>query len=68
MQQATPSPTRITIHCPQCNATLRASRELLGKVCPCPRCRYRVRVQVSIPSDADIALADDTVDDMQSLR
>jgi DNA-directed RNA polymerase subunit RPC12/RpoP len=59
MQQAKPSDNRLTLECPSCHARLRASRELVGRSCPCPRCRHRIVVRMVLPSDADIALVDD---------
>jgi hypothetical protein len=55
---------RLTLQCPQCQARLRASRQLVGRECPCPRCRTRVLVRLPVPSDADIAL---TPDDTRSV-
>lgn len=56
MTPSSPSVESISLRCPQCKARLKASRQLVGKVCPCPQCRTRVVVQVPIPSDAEIAL------------
>jgi DNA-directed RNA polymerase subunit RPC12/RpoP len=56
MSQTNPAEKKLTLRCLRCNAKLRASRELLGRTCPCPRCRSNVLVRVVIPSDADVAL------------
>lgn len=56
MNPASSSADRITLQCPKCHARLKASRQLIGKVCPCPQCRTQVHVRVPIPSDADIAI------------
>jgi uncharacterized paraquat-inducible protein A len=50
---------RVRINCPGCHAKIKASRELLGQVCPCPRCRHAIFVQIPLPSDADINLVED---------
>ncbi len=50
---------RIVLHCPGCLAKIRASRKLLGQICPCPRCRNAIVVQLPLPSDADINLVFD---------
>jgi hypothetical protein len=58
MQQAG-STSSVSLRCPQCDARLRASRQLVGATCPCPRCRYRIVVRLPVPSDADVFLVDD---------
>jgi hypothetical protein len=56
VQQPNPSPERISVLCPACQARLRAPRQLLGRTSPCPRCKEQVLVRLPIPSDADISL------------
>ena len=56
MQQTKSTADRVALQCPGCQAKIRASRKLLGQVCPCPRCRSAIVVQLPLPSDADINL------------
>jgi hypothetical protein len=53
---STEAAASISMQCPSCNARLRASRQLLGQICPCPRCRTRVTVRLALPSDSDVHL------------
>jgi hypothetical protein len=50
--------SQVSLRCPSCQARLKASRQLLGRHCPCPRCRQTVIVRVPIPSDSDIHLVE----------
>jgi hypothetical protein len=52
------SSPQVSMRCPSCRARLKASRQLIGKNCPCPRCRHPINVRVPIPSDSDIALVE----------
>lgn len=63
MNPTAPKDDKILIHCTNCHAKIRASRQLHGRVCPCPRCRQALVVQLPLPSDADINLV---LDDRQS--
>jgi hypothetical protein len=58
MHQANPQAPSLSLCCPSCQARLKASRQLLGRNCPCPRCRHPIQVRIPIPSDSDIHLVE----------
>jgi hypothetical protein len=58
MHQDQSAPAQVSLRCPSCQARLRASRQLIGRSCPCPRCRHPILVRMPIPSDSDIALVE----------
>ena len=45
---------KFTIPCPNCDAKLRATVGLVGKVCSCPGCGWKITVKTPLPSDADV--------------
>ncbi len=48
--------TTITLHCPRCQARIKAPVQLLGQSRPCPGCGARCHVRIQPPQDSDPVL------------